>query len=63
MLFKFDSWTMTKEDLEKTLGRTMDEKTFFEICEEIDGRIDNFFNAIIEDIAINFDEDWAPKGV
>lgn len=54
--YTFNSWTMTIDDLEKFTGRRLTEKQFQEMCEEIEGRMDNFFNALIDDFYDNFED-------
>lgn len=50
MDYYFEGWTLQKDEVELAVGRTLSKKEFKEFAEELDGRMENFYNSLYEDL-------------
>lgn len=48
--YYFEGWTIRKDEVELSLGRTVSDEEFQKFAEELDGRMENFYNSLYEDL-------------
>lgn len=49
-VYQFGGWELLKYEVEEEVGKTLTDFEFRAVCEEIDGRIENFTQGLVEDI-------------
>lgn len=54
--YKFESWTLTKKEVEESAGREITDEEFKAVVSDLDGRMENFYNELYDMVILDLND-------